>query len=88
MIGRDSEETNGYLPSYLAFAFNAGATKSRANSSWQSTTTASTAPAAFARAAMASQSPPWPTSAATAMTSTPSSSISHRTATDVSNPPL
>src|SRR5438270_11534407 len=49
---------------------------------------ASTAPAASARSRIWSQSPPWPTSTATAMTSTPSSSPSHRTATDVSSPPL
>ena len=49
MIGRDSDEISGYLPSYLALAFSAGATKSLANSSVQSTTRASTAPAARAR---------------------------------------
>src|ERR1035441_8535196 len=37
---------------------------------------------------MVSKSPPWPTSAARVMTSTPISSIIQRTATEVSRPPL
>src|SRR3954451_643016 len=88
ITGRLSDDTSGYLPSYLALAFSAGATKSRAYSSLQSTTIASTAPAARARSRIDSKSPPCPTSAARAITSTPSSSTIHRTATDVSNPPL
>ena len=46
------------------------------------------APAAKARSLRPSQSPPWPTSQATVMTSTPISSIIQRTATEVSRPPL
>ena len=88
MSGRESDDTKGYFPSYLALARRAGATKSRANSSRHSTTTESTAPAARARLRTASKSPPWPTSAATAMTSAPVSWPSHRTATEVSRPPL
>src|SRR5205823_12964932 len=65
-----------------------GTTKDSAYASRQSSTTASTAPAARARSRMASQSPPCPTSAASAITSTPNSSPSQRTATDVSSPPL
>src|ERR1039457_6169995 len=37
---------------------------------------------------MVSKSPPWPTSAARGITSTPISSIIQRTATEVSRPPL
>src|SRR3954463_780077 len=88
MMGRDSDEISGYLPSYLALALRAGATKSLAYSSLQSTTMASTAPAASARCLMDSKSPPWPSSAASAITSTPSSSTIQRTATLVSSPPL
>ena len=93
MTGRDSAETSGYLPSYRALACRAGTQNSSAISVRASTTTASTAPAARARVRMASQSSPprsaaWPTLTATAMTSTPSFSISQRTATDVSRPPL
>src|SRR5207248_8014438 len=36
MMGRDRDDTSGYLPSYLAFAFSAGATYSLAYSSRQS----------------------------------------------------
>ena len=88
ITGRDSDEISGYFPSYLALALRAGATKSLANSSRTSATTASTAPAARARSLIVSQSPPWPTSAAMAMTSTFSSSVIQRTATEVSRPPL
>ena len=93
MTGRDRADTSGYLPSYLALARRAGTQKSSAISARASMTVASTAPAARARLRMASQSSPpdsaaWPTSTATAMTSTPWFSISQRTATEVSSPPL
>ncbi len=93
MTGRDRAETRGYLPSYLALASRAGTQNSSAISARASTTMASTAPAARARWRMASQSSPpdseaWPTSTATATTSTPLFSISQRTATEVSSPPL
>ena len=93
MTGRDRADTSGYLPSYLALASRAGTQKSSAISARASMTVASTAPAASARLRMASQSSPpdsaaWPTSTATATTSTPWFSISHRTATEVSSPPL
>ena len=93
ITGRDSADTSGYLPSYLALATNAGKQKSSAISARASTTMASTAPAARARVRMASQSSPpdsaaWPTSTATAITSTPLFSINHRIATEVSSPPL
>ncbi len=52
-----------------------------------STTLASTAPAANARWRIASKSPPWPTSTASAITSAPHSSPIHFTATEVSSPP-
>ncbi len=93
MTGRDSAETSGYLPSYLALARRAGTQKSSAISDRASTTTASTAPAARARRRIASQSSRpdsegCPTSTATATTSNSPFSMSHRTATEVSNPPL
>ena len=73
----------------MALALSAGATKSAAYSALQSTTRASMAPAARARWRRVSGESvaPWPTSAARAITSTPFSSISHRTATEVSSPP-
>src|ERR1700759_3748756 len=46
------------------------------------------APAPRALASLPSSVPSWPTSADTQITSTPRCSIIHRTATDVSNPPL
>ena len=47
MTGRESADTSGYLPSYIAFAFSAGATKSRRRTPRRaSTTIASIAPAA------------------------------------------
>ncbi len=52
-----SAETSGYLPSYFAFAFNAGVRISSANSSRRSRTSMSVAPAAKARSRTASQSP-------------------------------
>ncbi len=69
--GRDSADTSGYLPMYSAFAAIAGATKSCANSSRASTTTASTAPQSSARWRTRSSSPgaAWPTSIAHATTS-------------------
>src|ERR1035437_4332371 len=76
MTGRDRAETSGYFPSYLALANRAGMQKSSAISARASMTVASMAPAARARLRMASQSSffesaAWPTSTATAMTSTP-----------------
>src|SRR3954451_14181832 len=62
---------------------------SSANSARASTTFASTAPAASARARISSHgsSACWPTSTASATTSAPHSSWIHFTATDVSSPP-
>ncbi len=93
MTGRESAETSGYLFSYLAFARIAGTQNSSAISLRASMTIASTAPAASARSRIRSQrsdpaSASWPTSTATAITSTPCCSINHRTATEVSRPPL
>jgi hypothetical protein len=86
--GRDSADTSGYLPMYIALAFSAGAMKSVANSSFASTTTDSTAPQARARSRISSRSSmPWPTSTAQAMTSTPLCSFIHWIATEVSSPP-
>ncbi len=88
MSGLDKEETNGYLSIYKAFAFSAGKQYSLANSSFKSRTIDSSAPQARARFLITSMSsPPWPTSAATAMTSFPVSSLIQPMATEVSSPP-
>ena len=75
MTGRDSAETSGYLPSYRALALRAGPTKSRG------VLLAAVDDDGLDRAggqgplaASSSKSPPWPTSAARAITSTPRSS--------------
>ena len=49
MTGRESADTSGYLPSYIAFAWSAGTNVSAANWSRASITSTSTAPAARAR---------------------------------------
>ena len=92
MTGRESDDTSGYLPSYLAFAKIAFLQNSSAISSRASTITQSIAPDASARALMSSKlselSASCPTFTRTQTTSTPHSSIIQRTATDVSSPPL